>query len=203
MKAEETAIILIGFQNDYFAKDGILHGVIAEEIQATQMLEHTLNVLRELRDKPITIIHTPILFSADYSELPNPAGLMAQIRDLGAFRRGTRGGATVPEFAQFGDRILTVVGKTGFNAFGGTRLAEFLEERDIKNVVILGVVTSVCVDSTGRAASEYGYNVTVLSDCHAGRSKAEHDFYSSEVFPLYAKVVDSQAFLRELRATTA
>jgi len=199
MRAEETALILIGFQNDYFAKDGILHGVIAEEIQATQMLEHTVNVLGAVKDTPVTLIHTPILFSSDYSELPNPAGLMAQIRDLGAFRRGTRGGDTIPEITRFGSRILTVAGKTGFNAFGGTGLVDLLEERGIKNVVLLGVVTSICIDSTGRAASEYGYNVTVLADCHAGRSKAEHDFYSTEVFPLYGEVKDSATFLCELK----
>jgi nicotinamidase-related amidase len=198
MQARETALILIGYQNDYFAKDGILHGVIAEEIQATRMLDHTVHLLSAVKDTSVTIIHTPILFSQDYSELPNPAGLMAQIRDLGAFRRGTHGGNTIPEITRFGSRILTVAGKTGFNAFGGTGLADLLDERDIKNVVLLGVVTSICVDSTGRAASEYGYNVTVLADCHAGRSKAEQDFYSAEVFPLYGAVKDSGTFLREL-----
>lgn len=198
MQAEQTALILIGYQNDYFAKDGTLHDVIAKEIQATQILEHTIAMLDAVKKKPVTIIHTPILFSPDYSELPNPVGLMAQIRDLGAFRRGTRGGDTIPEIARFGSRILTVAGKTGFNAFGGTGLADILDERGIRNVVLLGVVTSICVDSTGRAASEYGYNVTVLADCHAGRSKIEHEFYSTEVFPLYGQVKDCRTFLTEL-----
>jgi len=199
MQAEETALILIGYQNDYFANDGVLHRVIAEEIQATQILEHTVTMLDAVKEKPVTIIHTPILFSSDYSELPNPAGLMAQIRDLGAFRRGTRGGDTIPEIARFGSRILTIAGKTGFNAFGGTGLADLLDQRGIQNVVLLGVVTSICVDSTGRAASEYGYNVVVLTDCHAGRSEAEHEFYSTEVFPLYGEVKDCRTFLSELR----
>ena len=198
MQAEETALILVGYQNDYFAKDGIQHGVIAEEIQATQMLEHTMDVLEGIKDAPVTIIHTPILFSPDYCELPDPAGLMAQIRDLGAFRRGTRGGDTIAEIKGFGERILTVAGKTGFNAFGGTGLADLLDKRGIENVVLLGVVTSICIDSTGRAASEYGYKVTVLADCHAGRSKVERDFYNTEVFPLYGEVMDGRAFLAEL-----
>ena len=198
MKAEETALLLVGFQNDYFAPDGNLNAVIREEMEATQMLQHTLNVLDSLKDTPVTMIHTPILFSADYSELPNPAGLMAQIRELGAFRRGTRGAETIPEIAAFGERILAVIGKTGFNAFGGTGLVKLLEKRKIRNVVLLGVVTSVCIDSTGRAAAEYGYNVTILSDCHAGRSKAEHEFYSHDIFPLYAQVLGSEEFLKEL-----
>ena len=198
MKAEETALILIGFQNDYFAEDGVLHEIIGEEIQATQMLLHTLDLLNRVKNTPTTLIHTPIMFSADYSELPNPCGLMAQIRELGAFRRDNRGGETITEIKRFGDRILSIVGKTGFNAFGGTSLYEILEERGIKNVVLLGVVTSICIDSTGRAASEYGYNVTILSDCHAGRTKAEHDFYTHDIFPLYASVMDSRQFLREI-----
>ena len=142
MQAEETALILIGYQNDYFAKEGILHGVIAEEIRATQILEHTVAMLDAVKEKPVTIVHTPITFSPDYSELPNPVGLMAQIRDLGAFRRGTRGGDTISEIARFGSRILTIGGKTGFNAFGGTGRADLLDQREIKNVVLLGVVTS-------------------------------------------------------------
>ena len=198
MKADQTALILIGYQNDYFAEDGSLHSIIREEVETTQMLQHTLKVLNALEDTSVTIIHTPILFSADYSELPNPVGLMAQIRELGAFRRGTRGAETIGEIAEFGERILTVVGKTGFNAFGGTDLVQLLEKRNINDVVLLGVVTSVCVDSTGRAAAEYGYNVTVLSDCHAGRSKAEREFYSNDIYPLYSRVVQSEEFLKRL-----
>jgi hypothetical protein len=40
--------------------------------------------------------------------------------------------------------------------------------------------------------------VHVLSDCTAGRTQYEQDFYCSEVFPLYANVITSQALIESL-----
>ena len=56
------------------------------------------------------------------------------------------------------------------------------------NVVIAGVVTSVCIDSTARVAADKGYNVSILSDCTAGRSAFEQEFYCSEIFPIFSTV---------------
>lgn len=184
----KTAVLLIGFQNDYFAENGILHGVIEANALETGVLKNTLSLLERLRGTEALFINLPILFSSDYHELVNPAGLLAQIKELGAFCRNTPGGAVSPEILAFGDRILHLEGKTGFNAFLGTDLEASLRDRGIEHVILTGVVTSVCLDSTGRAASEKGLSVTVASDCSAGRSQAEHDFYCENVFPLYAEV---------------
>lgn len=191
MSQAKTAILLIGFQNDYFAADGVLHGVIEANASSRGVLQRTLALLERERDTDKPIINLPILFSPDYSELREPTGLMAKIRDVGAFRRDSSGGAVSPEIAAFGSRIENVIGKTGFNAFHGTDLHQRLQELGVEEVVLCGVVTSVCIDSTGRAANELGYRVTILSDCTAGRSDMEHDFYCEDVFPLYASVVRS------------
>jgi nicotinamidase-related amidase len=97
-----------------------------------------------------------------------------------------------------GARILQVPGKRGLNAFSSTRLDEVLKDRGITEVILAGVVTSICIDSTGRAAHERGYGVTVLSDCTAGRTRFEQDFYCREVFPLYARVRTSDEVAAEL-----
>ncbi len=81
-----------------------------------------------------------------------------------------------------------------------------LRDRRITNIVLAGVVTSVCIDSTGRSAHERGFAVTVLSDCTGGRTRYEQDFYCKEVFPLYADVkaaADVIAALRENSPATA
>ncbi len=57
-------------------------------------------------------------------------------------------------------------------------------------------MTSICIDSTGRAAHERGYRVSVLKDCTAGRTDFEQDFYCDKVFPLYAQVIDSEELSR-------
>lgn len=193
--AGKTAILLIGFQNDYFAEDGALHAVIEENASEHDVLANTLQLLEQAETQDWLAIQLPILFSSDYSELERPVGLMAKIRELGAFQRGTPGGAVVPEMMQLGDRVEHLEGKTGFNAFLGTGLEDHLHKAGVERVVLCGVVTSVCIDSTGRAAAELGFDVTILTDCTAGRNETEHAFYSESIYPLYATVATSGELL--------
>lgn len=196
MDISTTAIVLIGFQNDYFSKDGSLHGVI--EKSASDVLAHTVNLLDQLAGTEVALISTPIYFTPDYSELVNPVGILKVIQAAGAFRKGTVGSETIPELVRYGRRILTIEGKRGLNAFHATSLEDELKSRGVTDVVLAGVATSICIDSTARSAFERGFNVFVLSDCTAGRTQYEQDYYCNEVLPLYASVITSQTLLDSL-----
>lgn len=198
MEAKQTALILIGYQNDYFAEDGILHGVIEESSRATGVVGNTVELIKHLALTDALIIITPIIFTPDYKELVEPIGILKTIKEVGAFKAGTKGSKTIPELLRFGDRIVEIPGKRGLNAFSNTELSITLAERGITDVVIAGAVTSICIDSTAREAFEKGYKVTVLSDCTSGRTVVEQDFYCDQVFPLYANVVNHNALLKRL-----
>lgn len=193
MNIHTTAIVLIGFQKDYFSENGVLHDVI--ENSAASVLANTVKLLELLQSTEVTFISTPIYFTRDYSELVNPVGILKVIQDAGAFRKDTEGSETIAELSRYGDRILTVEGKRGLNAFHSTHLENVLLTRGITDVVLAGVVTSICIDSTARSAFERGFKVHVLADCTAGRTEYEHAFYCSEVFPLYSHVINSQELL--------
>jgi nicotinamidase-related amidase len=81
------------------------------------------------------------------------------------------------------------------NAFVQTELEGTLAKNEIENVVFAGAVTSICIDSTARAAYEYGYRVFILEDCTAARTDAEQDFFCGVVFPTYATISDSNTTL--------
>ncbi len=196
MNPENTALILIGYQNDYFEEDGILHGVIESDAKA--VLANTLETLQALADSKLTIISTPILFTDDYQELDQPVGILKTIKDVGAFKRSSHGGKTIAELNPFGERIIEVPGKRGLNAFARTALEEVLGAHKIEHVVLAGVVTSICIDSTGRAAHERGFSVHVLDDTTCGRTEMEQDFYCENIFPLYANVLDHHALIEAL-----
>ncbi|MDX8409881.1 MAG: cysteine hydrolase [Mariprofundales bacterium] len=198
MQANTTALVLIGYQNDYFSRTGILRGVI--ESDADRVLSNTLETVRALAASAATIISTPILFTDDYSELDAPVGILKTIKEVGAFKRSSEGGATIPEMQTFGERIIEIPGKRGLNAFANTQLEETLQAHNIKDVVLAGVVTSICIDSTGRAAHERGFRVHVLSDATCGRTEFEQDFYCREIFPLYAEVKPYHTLIAELSA---
>ena len=94
-------------------------------------------------------------------------------------------------FERFDDRIKTLPGKRGLNAFSNTELETTWRKRGVEHLVLSGAVTSVCIDSTVRSAVDRGFRVSVVSDCTAGRSNIEQYFYCDTIFPLYAQVVTS------------
>jgi nicotinamidase-related amidase len=181
-------LILVGYQNDYFAKDGILRGVIEPASSVDAVLAASVSLLKALAPTAASLnTSTPIVLTPDYRALASPVGILNAIKESGAFKTGTQGADGVPELLAFGDRIEYVAGKVGFNAFSDTRLGEVLADRGIKEVLVAGMVTSLCIDSTGRAAYERGYNVTILSDCTSARTETEQRFFCENVFPLYGR----------------
>lgn len=189
MDYKSTALVLIGYQNDYFAEDGILHGVIKESLEINHVLANTLSLIDHLSPTEATIISTPINFTKDYLELVHPVGILQTIKEVGAFRHGTSGAAVIPEILKYGDRIREVPGKRGLNAFSNTDLAGVLESKKIKTVILAGVVTSICIDSTGRDAFERGFEVIIMKDCTSGRTEEEQAIYCNSIFPVYSRVL--------------
>lgn len=75
---------------------------------------------------------------------------------------GTPGGEVHPLLAPIdGERVIT---KQAPNSFVGTNLAEALAERGIDELMIVGMMSSMCVDATVRAAIDIGFSVTVVEN---------------------------------------
>jgi nicotinamidase-related amidase len=193
-----TALILVGYQNDYFAANGILRGVVEEADRVDRTLDHTLDLIKHYAASKLTIISTPIILKPDYRALANSVGILDTIKQVGAFKEGSVGADTIPELLAFGDRITYVSGEVGFNAFSATNLGDVLKERGMKNLLVAGMVTSLCIDSTGRAGYERGYKVTILSDCTSARTPVEQEFFCSHVFPLYGEVATNEKLKAEM-----
>jgi nicotinamidase-related amidase len=203
MNPKTTALILVGYQNDYFAANGILRGVVEEPNRVDSVLANSLAFIRAMIPTPMTIIATPIVLEPDYRALANSVGILDTIKASGAFKAGTVGSQDIPELVAFGDRITYVKGKVGFNAFSNTELDRVLRARGIKDVLVAGMVTSLCIDSTGRAAYERGYSVKILSDCTSARTRAEQEFFCKNIFPLYGGVLDSAQAMEQLSLAVA
>jgi nicotinamidase-related amidase len=198
MEPNNTALILIGFQNDYFSENGILRGFLENEKRTDDVLSRAASLIDSLKSTDVSIFSTPIIFSSDYSEILQSDGILSAIKEVNAFKKGTAGAETVDEIKAFGDRVIEIPGKRGLNAFMQTDLENALVKNEIENVIFAGAVTSICVDSTARAAYEFGYRVTILGDCTVGRTDAEQDFFCGVVFPTYATVFDSKTIVNQL-----
>ncbi|VAX01820.1 Isochorismatase [hydrothermal vent metagenome] len=202
MNAAQTVLLLIGYQNDYFSPTGILRDVVEAPAHHQTVLSNTLDLVQRLAPSPVRMVDTPIVFTDDYHELVNPIGILNTIKELGAFKVGSDGVETIPELQAFANRITTIPGKRGLNAFSNTALETLFQQWEISDIVIAGAISSICVDSTGRHAHSLDYRVTILSDCTLGRSPVEQAFYCEQIFPLYAQTMTHHELLQKLDINT-
>jgi len=102
-----------------------------------------------------------------------------------------------------------VITKNKANAFIGTNLLDYLHNNKITDLTICGMQTHMCVEAATRAASDYGFNCTVIEDACATRDlkyrdntiKAIEVHYStlSSLNRTYATIKTTQQFLDELK----
>lgn len=195
MSAATTALLLVGYQNDLFAHDGGLRDLVDDVTAFDDVMRATTAMLRDLPATAPLVIAMPLSFTPDYAELVDPVGVLAAIRDRGLLQEGTDGAATVDALSMFGDRITVATGRRGLDAFANTTLDEQLRASQVRDVVVAGAITSLCIDATARSAAALGYRVTVLADCTAPATSIEQSLFCEQVFPMYGDVIDAATFL--------
>jgi len=102
-----------------------------------------------------------------------------------------------------------VISKNQINSFKDTDLLTYLREHGVKKLVICGMMTHMCVEAATRAAHDYDFECVVVYDACATRAlkfqnreiPAEAVHYStlSSLSRYYAKVVDTETFLKEMK----
>lgn len=195
-KASETAIVLIEFQND-FCKPGFpLYPGVETILREYNVIENTVELVREAKKKGVLIVGCPIYFEPDYRDLGQEFGIKANVKKLGAFRKGTKGAEFIDELKPYVD--IYVEGKRGLDGFHGTNLDVILRYHGIKNVAIAGFLTNVCVESTARTAYDLNYRVIIIKDCTAANSWEEQRYAETKLFPLIADVMTHKEFLEKL-----
>ena len=97
-----------------------------------------------------------------------------------------------PGVVQPGDIVLV---KGSIGAFATTDLDAQLRKLGVETVVLGGLVTTMGVESTARAASDLGYAVEFVADAMSGPTAEEHDFAVSKTFPRFGRVATTQDYL--------
>ncbi|WP_435860221.1 isochorismatase family protein [Streptomyces roseus] len=81
-----------------------------------------------------------------------------------------------------------VVVKRTVGAFYGTDLDERLRKLGVNTVVLAGLVTTMGVESTARAAADHGYELEFVADAMSGLAADEHEFAVRRSFPRFGEV---------------
>lgn len=78
---------------------------------------------------------------------------------------GTSGAGFINDITDLIDDNDIIFKKTYYSAFKNTNLKDKLNEMNIDDIIVCGVTANTCVLATSKYASEYGMNVTMLTDC--------------------------------------
>jgi len=199
MKAKETAVILIEFQNDFCKEGGKLYDGVKDEISRQGTIPNAVKLAEGAREKGAMILHTPFVFNEKYFEDHSMVGIVQAVADGNALRKGTWGAEIIEELKpREGDQVVT--GKCTLCGFNNTDLENMIKEANIKNVVIGGFLTNFCVESTARTAYDKGYSVTVIKDATAANSSEEQNYVEEKIVPLLGQTLSVDQFLSQLEA---
>jgi nicotinamidase-related amidase len=170
---QKTALIIIDMQRDFLEPGGFGETLGNDVSRLAVAVEPCRAVLDAARRKGLLVIHTREGHRPDLSDAP-PAKVERGIPSLriGApgpmgriLVRGEPGHDIIP--ALYPAEGEPVIDKPGKGAFYQTELELMLRNRGIENLLVCGVTTEVCVNTTVREANDRGYRCIVLSDCCA------------------------------------
>ncbi len=167
----KTAVIVIDMQNDFCHEEGALVKKGKDVTLFRKIIPCLQNFINSAKEYKVPIIYVKTI----HHEYTNSEVWTSRSNKTGEatckpYTWGTEFYGVVPEEKDI------VIEKHRYNAFFNTPLDSALSTLNIKNLIITGVSTSVCVDTTAREAFMRDYQVIVPTDTTAAFTNEEHSF---------------------------
>jgi ureidoacrylate peracid hydrolase len=198
VEPERTALLVVDVQNDFCHADGYFAGIGFDVRPCAEAAARVGPVVSDARALGLAVVWT-MSTNADppvHRLLPDRFrrdGVQVEGRPPDQFVPGSWGWQLVDGLEPHDEDL--VVRKPRYDAFLRTSLEDDLRVRGVDTVVVGGVITNCCVDTTARSAFMRGFDVFVLEDC-VGTFAEERDLHEAalrNLSLLFAVVGDSSS----------
>lgn len=183
-----ACLLVVDVQNDFVSPKGACAKRGKDVTAAQEMVPRLIHLIEEARRVMLPIVYIKTTYSK-WTDTPSWSYRKPEGKDETCLE-GSWG-------AEFYEGICSlpherIVIKHRYSAFINTDLNTVLRARGVESVLITGVTTNVCVETTARDALMYDYYVTVIEDCVVGYNRRLHEATLENIQSQFGLVASSQ-----------
>jgi nicotinamidase-related amidase len=178
---DRTALVVIDMQTDFCGPGGWIDRLGQSYDNTRKPIGAISSLLDAARASGMTIIHTREGHRPDLSDLNPVKRWRSRVHGVGigdesnqgrALTRGDPGHDIIPELYPLPGEI--IIDKPGKSSFHATEFDQVLRARGIEALIVCGVTSDCCVQSTIRDGADLGYDCVLVVDGTAAVESVNH-----------------------------
>ena len=198
---ENAALIVVDVQNDFAATGGAMDREGFDVKMAQEMVPRLVKFIDEVRKAKVPIIYIQNVYNSDQNWYLSEVWLeQASRKRNGSYTerpvcvKGTWGWEFYDGIKPLPNEM--VVTKHRFSAFVDTDLDLILRSKNIKALIMTGIATNVCVETTARMGFLKDYYIVFVRDCCAAYKEHLHETTLENIDTLFGQVAVAQDIIR-------